>query len=103
MKLAFDGFDWDEGNAAKCRRHGVSLEEIEALFDSPLMILPDEAHSKAESRKWAIGKTTAGRRVFLVFTTRRKAGRHLIRPISARYMHAKEIESYEKENPEISE
>jgi len=38
-----------------------------------------------------------------VFTLRRKGDKHggdkqLIRPISARYMHKKEIESYEKEN-----
>jgi uncharacterized DUF497 family protein len=42
-----------------------------------------------------------GRRVFLVFTLRRKGDKQLIRPISARYMHKKEIESYEKENPGV--
>ena len=26
------GFDWDDGNREKCRKHGVSLAEIEALF-----------------------------------------------------------------------
>jgi hypothetical protein len=39
--------------------------------------------------------------VFLVFTVRLKGGRRLIRPISARYMHAKEVASYEKENPQL--
>jgi uncharacterized DUF497 family protein len=33
-----------------------------------------------------------------VFTLRRKGDKQMIRPISARYMHKKEIESYEKEN-----
>jgi len=28
-------------------------------------------------------------------------GELLIRPISARYMHKKEIEAYEKENPDL--
>jgi uncharacterized protein len=39
--------------------------------------------------------------IFLVFTIRQKGGQRLIRPISTRYMHAKEIAWYEKENPEL--
>lgn len=37
--------------------------------------------------------------MFIVFTFRRKGEEVLIRPTSARYMHKKEIEAYEKENP----
>ncbi len=101
MAETLDGFDWDAGNRAKCQKHGVSLAEIEALFSRPLLIIPDAVHSKIETRIRALGKTTAGRMIFLVFTVRRKAGLRLIRPISARYMHAKEVASYEKENPEL--
>jgi uncharacterized protein len=46
-----------------------------------------------------IGKSEAGRWVFVVFTIRVRAGHRMIRPISARYMHAKEVAAYEKENP----
>jgi uncharacterized DUF497 family protein len=95
------GFDWDAGNRAKCQKHGVSVADIEALFSSPLLIIPDADHSKTETRIRALGKTSTGRMVFLVFTVRLKGGRRLIRPISARYMHAKEIASYEKENPQL--
>jgi uncharacterized protein len=95
---ALGGFDWDRGNARKCQKHGVSIAENETLFDSGLLVLPDSAHSKAEPRQWGIGKTEAGRRVFLVFTIRVRAGHRMIRPISARYMHAKEVATYEKEN-----
>jgi hypothetical protein len=28
MAAAFVGFDWDDGNRAKCQKHGVSLGEI---------------------------------------------------------------------------
>jgi uncharacterized protein len=49
-----------------------------------------------ETRLKAIGFTTEGRAVFLIFTERRRGSRRLIRPISARYMHAKEIRAYEK-------
>jgi uncharacterized DUF497 family protein len=40
-----------------------------------------------------------GRFAFVAFTVRRKGGRKYIRPISARYMHRKEIEAYEKKGP----
>ena len=65
------------------------------------MILPDEAHSLTEARFKAIGKTAGGRHVFLVFTIRQKQGKRYVRPISARYMHRKEVWHYEKENPNL--
>ena len=43
------------------------------------------------------GKNSDGRYIFVVFTLRRKEGKRLIRPIGARYMHAKEIENYERQ------
>ena len=39
--------------------------------------------------------------LFLVFTLRRRGDDILIRPISARYMHDKEVKNYEKENPNL--
>ncbi len=99
MSTQYDGFDWDRGNSAKCQKHGLSVEAIERLFTRPLAILPDVAHSDEERRFRAIGRTDSGRSVFIVFTLRRKGNAQLIRPISARYMHKKEIDSYEEENP----
>ena len=58
------GFDWDAGNRAKCQKHGVSLGEIEHLFDAPVLVIPDPTHSQSETRMRAIGKTPAGRTVF---------------------------------------
>ena len=101
MSRPLAGFDWDAGNLAKCQKHGVSVAEIEGLFESPLLIVPDAAHSRIESRNWAIGKSVAGRMIFIAFTIRPRKGRRLIRPISARYMHAKEIVCYEEENPDL--
>jgi uncharacterized DUF497 family protein len=49
----------------------------------------------------AIGKSGSGRTIFLVFTIRQQGGQRLIRPISARYMHAQEIAWYEREDPEL--
>jgi uncharacterized DUF497 family protein len=96
MTMDFSGFDWDHGNRAKCRKHGVSTETIEALFRGGVTILPDDAHSQIERRFKAIGRTDEGRMIFAVFTIRRHGSALLIRPISARYMHKKEIEHYEK-------
>ena len=92
--MEFDGFDWDEGNWAKCQRHGVSIEDIEALFTGPMRVRPDPTPS--ERRFQAIGAGADGRMIFCVFTWRNN---RLIRPISARYMHRKEIASHEKEIP----
>jgi hypothetical protein len=99
MNPQADGFDWDRGNRSKCEKHGLTIAVIEDLFTRPIAILPDAAHSEQENRFRAIGATEKGRRVFLIFTLRRKNDEMLIRPISARYMHKKEVESYEKENP----
>jgi uncharacterized protein len=95
------GFEWDVGNREKCQKHGVSIEEIEDLFQRPVALLPDDAHSATEQRLRAVGKTTAGRHVFVVFTLRRRDDRTFIRPITARYMHKKEIDRYEEANPDL--
>ena len=50
-----------------------------------------------EPRMRAIGKTAAGRFVFLVFMLRKLDRKTLIRPVSARYMHQKEIDHYESQ------
>ena len=99
--VQISGFQWDEGNRAKCQKHGVSIEAIESLFQNPVAILPDETHSQEEQRFWAIGKTVEGRTVFVVFAQRQHGEDTFIRPISARYMHKKEVTTYEEENPDL--
>lgn len=101
MILQFDSFDWDRGNRAKCQKHGLSIALIESLFDRAVAIVSSAVDSEEERRFCAVGQANNGRRVFLVFTLRHKGDKQLIRPISARYMHRKEIESFEKENPGI--
>ena len=90
------GFDWDKGNRDKCQKHGVSILEIESLFDGSIAVFPDITHSDKEKRFIAIGKTEKARYVFMVFTLRNSEDGKLIRPISARYMHDKEVKYYEK-------
>jgi len=98
MDLRVSGFDWDDGNRTKCQKHGVSVTQIEALFARGPRIAPDPKHSADEDRLIAVGRISTGRPVFVAFTIRTKNERRLIRPVTARYMHAKEIAAYEKES-----
>ena len=90
------GFDWDEGNWPKCGKHGVSRAEIEACFSSTVMVAPDPYPVEIEERFNAVGDNGEGRKVFVVFMIRQKTEGEFIRPISARYMHEKEIKRYEQ-------
>jgi uncharacterized protein len=97
MDLGVSGFEWDKGNRDKCQKHGVPLATIESLFHGPLAMFPDPEHSETEERFKAIGRADDGRGVLIVFTLRRQEEDIFIRPVSARYMHRKEVEYYEKE------
>jgi uncharacterized DUF497 family protein len=97
-KASFSGFEWDEGNCRKCRKHGVSIAEIEhVLTHAETLITPDRKNSQSETRFLAIGRTQDGRYTFVVFTPRRRTTGTRLRPISARYMHKREISKYEQE------
>ena len=99
--MEFEGFEWDAGNVEKCQKHGVSIIEIESLFLSQPIIGPDPQHSASKQRFRAAGRTASGRALFVVFTWRTGSDDRLLRPISARYMHRKEIEVYEARKKEI--
>ena len=93
---ALSGFDWDVGNLDKNARHGVDNREAEEVFfNQPLLLTPDERHSKDELRWRALGRTDAGRRLTVIFTVR-KSGT-LIRVISVRDMHRKEEGLYDQQ------
>jgi hypothetical protein len=91
--VSSSGFDWDDGNRAKCQKHGLSISDVEyVLATSTGIVLPVAGFE--ETRLIAIGPTPEGQLAFVVFTTREKGGRSTLRPISARYMHRKEISKY---------
>jgi uncharacterized DUF497 family protein len=101
MDIAAAGFDWDHGNRDKCQKHSASIAEIESVFRRSVSLFPDRRHSWSEERLKAIGVSASGRHILVVLTIRRRGGRGLIRPISARYMHEKEIRHYEQQKAEI--
>jgi uncharacterized DUF497 family protein len=89
------GFNWDDGNARKNDKHGVSMAEAEQVFfNAPLLLLEDGAHSQQEARLHALGKTDDARALHITFTLRQLGA--LIRVISARDMHRKERTIYDQ-------
>jgi uncharacterized protein len=88
----FTGFDWDDGNLTKnWQKQDVACEECEQVFfNAPLLLFEDREHSELEARYYVLGKTDAGRRLFLVFTPRGSR----IRVISARDMSEQERRRY---------
>jgi uncharacterized protein len=76
----------------------LSIAEIEfVLAHSETYIVPARSSPEYERRLIAIGRSPSGRYAFVVFTPRQRNGQTVLRPISARYMHKKEIARYEKE------
>lgn len=98
-----DGSDWASGNTDKCRKHGVSIAETESVFLGEPLVGPDILRSVAEQKFRAVGGAAEGRSLFVVFTWRKRGAERLIRPVSARTMHRKEVEAHEKEIPGIQD
>ena len=95
MALLFNKIEWDHGNRDKCEKHGVSIDEIEYALREQPYVVEDPVHSANEQRFRAIGQSRTGRRIFIVLTVRPRGVQFLARPISAGYMHSKEVRSYE--------
>ena len=93
--MLYLGFDWDEGNARKNEKHGVTKPEVEQVFlNAPLLLAEDLKHSLREPRFHALGRTDFGRLLHVTFAERGDGT--LIRPISARTMSRKERAAYEQ-------
>lgn len=87
------GFEWDEGNIGKNKKHGVEDKESEEAFlDEGKVIHKDISHSRDEERFIILGKTKKDRLLYVIFTYRKKK----IRIISARDINKKEVQLYEK-------
>jgi uncharacterized protein len=93
---SLDGFDWDAGNLTKnWDRHQVASAECEEVcLNVPLLLADDSKHSANEARHYVLGRTDAGRLLFIAFTVRGTR----IRVISARPMNEKERHIYDQAN-----
>lgn len=90
-------FEWHPPKAQKnLERRGISFEDAATVFDDPLAdIQSDLAHSEEEARFIALGTSTEGRLLVVVFTEKTDT----IRIISAREATPKERRHYETYNP----
>ena len=62
-------FDWDEGNARKNDKHGVSMAEAEQVFfNEPLLVIDDTKHSQGEMRFHAPDKSNQDRSLHIPLT-----------------------------------
>lgn len=84
------GFEWDEGNLRKVLAR-MEPRVAEMAFQGSPWIGLSRKHSRFEPR-WFLVNRVMGHPVFVIFTVRGQK----IRVISARYMHQKEVKSYEK-------
>ena len=87
-------FEWNNSKAtANFKKHGVSFEEAQTVFDNPLaVIFDDAAHSINEYREIIIGHSLRSQLLIISFTERSNS----IRIISARPATRKEREDYER-------
>ncbi|MBS1805041.1 MAG: BrnT family toxin [Acidobacteria bacterium] len=86
-------FEWHSSKATmNLRKHGVSFEEACTVFGDVMYLeVPDQDHSDEESRYLAIGMSSQGRLVTVIFTERGKK----LRLISARVSEPWERSEYE--------
>ncbi len=87
-------FEWSQPKAAvNLKKHGVSFEEAETVFDNPLaVIFDDKAHSVNEQREIIIGHSRQNQLLLIAFTER-SGNVHII---SARLATRKEREDDEQ-------
>ena len=102
LETSYFEFEWDKGNQSKNKeKHGITIEEIEAVFRSgaalPLGIQISPAVS--EQRLGVVGPTLNGKLLHVAFTLREGK----VRPISSRSANPKERKQYEEILRKISQ
>ena len=93
------GFEWDRGNRSNVGSTAFPLRRSR-LFCFRRRVRSRSPMSGIRAANRGLSPSAGprlGRGVFTVFTLRRHGEETFIRPVSARYMHRKEVEYYEKE------
>lgn len=87
-----DGLDWDDENVDHIARHRVHTDEVVDAFSDPQVVQLHARRVGAELRWSFIGRTSAGRTLFVVYT--RRSGR--VRPVTARDTSPRESAFYRR-------
>jgi uncharacterized DUF497 family protein len=88
-------FEWDDDNLVHLARHGITEDEVEELFDGP--ILRRRGGTGAPDRVRTYGRTAAGRYLLIVCQIKPSGA---IRPFTGREMRPNERELYGRQFPE---
>lgn len=86
MKIRY--FEWDDDNEDHIARHGVETDEVEEVF-----VDRHRLYRSREGRYVAMGRSAAGRYLFVVFE-KRESG--TIRVTTARNMSEKEKKHFKR-------
>jgi uncharacterized protein len=86
-------FEWDEAkNLENIRKHEIDFADVSAMFESSMLIEPDDRFDYGENRWFGIGFLGKGIAV-VVWTERRD---DVIRVISVRRANRRERQKFEK-------
>lgn len=86
-------FEWDEKkNRHNLRKHGLSFEDAEIIFSSPMLTMEDTRSAYSEARLISLG-SLLGRVVVVVHTRRGDSSRI----ISMRKANARETKVYKEQ------
>lgn len=91
-----NAFEWDDAKAASNeRKHGVSFEEAQSVFDDDVAVFDfDVPHSSTEHRFMIVGLSNRQRFIAVWHTYRDP----FIRIIGARHATPRERKTYEEKN-----
>jgi len=91
-------FTWDSEKADKnLRKHGISFEVAQTIFDDPLHRSLMDSKTSHEERWVTIGKSIDQRTLVVVHTYKAAGeGSEIIRIISARRATKREVKQYEE-------
>ncbi len=83
-------WEWDAGNEAEVSRHGISMSEVQEVWDNGPVWVPNIRHHAGDWKM--LGRTNGGRRLTIVI--RFYADRSVLRPITGWKMTAGERSRY---------
>lgn len=84
--------EWDDANIEHLAQHGISPEEVEALFEGPIVIR--RGGVRAPDRFRVLGRTTAGRYLEIVCQTK---ANDIVRAFTGWEMRPHQRERYDRQ------
>jgi uncharacterized DUF497 family protein len=85
-------FEWDDDNVEHLARHGITPDEVEELFEGP--IVRRRGGTDAPDRFRALGRTVAGRYLAVVY---QEKARGVTRPFTGWDLRPHERELYDRQ------